>query len=366
MLEFLGNNIVPRRVALISRRQWLASWPALSLLRASEPQNVSFPLRGVLGTTTPEEFFFTRDHFPEPDLMLSTWRLKVEGRVSRPCELSFSDLLEASTRKIEALLECAGNVASGFAVANGVWEGVPMPDLLAEARPEPGATQVVLEGADIGSLFEGLSSFPYCQMVPLQKCRSKDTLVAFKLNDRFLSRSRGFPARALLPAWYGMDSVKWLQRILVVGPTDKPGSFRDSGMDRVYNRVFKAANGSKTVMRVSEIQVKSVIAYPNGDARLPVGVHTVWGFAWSGNSVIRSVEVSIDGGSNWEPAHLESRPKPLTWVRWSYRWRAAQGEHTLLTRASDTAARQQPMRRDPARADSYELNWCPPLRCSVK
>ena len=42
--------------------------------------------------------------------------------------------------------------------------------------------------------------------------------MAFKLNDRFLPRKNGFPARALFPGWYAMDSVKWLQRVVVLGP----------------------------------------------------------------------------------------------------------------------------------------------------
>ncbi len=354
-------------MGFLSRRAWLLSVSGLPLLRGAEPQNTSFPLQQVTGTITPADFFFVRDHFLEPELSLSTWKLRIEGRVARPIELTFSDLLESPTKKMEAVLECAGNIAGGAAASNGIWEGVPLASLLEQARPAPEATHVLLEGADAGRLVNKDSPvLPYSQLVPLAKCREPASLVAFKLNDRFLARANGFPARALLPGWYGMDSVKWLRRILVVGATDPPGGFLESGMHQFYNRTLKRAGGERTITRLTEVQVKSAIAYPSDGARLPAGRHSVWGFAWTGNSTIRRVEVSSNGGSTWQEAKLESSPKPLTWVRWSYGWQAAPGEHVLMSRASDAAGHQQPLRRDPARDDGYELNYCLPLRCSVK
>ena len=53
---------------------------------SSEPQNRSFPLDGIEGAITPAELFFIRDHFSEPELSLSSWRLRIEGRVRRPVE----------------------------------------------------------------------------------------------------------------------------------------------------------------------------------------------------------------------------------------------------------------------------------------
>lgn len=350
----------------ISRRAWLLSLWSLSRLRAAEPKNISFPLQAIEGTLTPPDLFFVRDHFTEPDLSLSAWTLKIEGRVARPLELTFADILESPTKKLEAVLECAGNVASGFAVSNGVWEGVPLAHLLEQAKPAAEASSVLLEGSDAGKLLPDAPELPYSQLVPLKKCVLPESLVAFRVNDRFLPRSNGFPARALLPGWYGMDSVKWLRRIVVLGPGDKPGSFHESRLDELYNRRLKTPAGEQAVTRVSQILVKSSIAYPLDGARLPAATHRVWGFAWTGSGTVRSVDFSADGGSTWRQAKLESAPKPLAWVRWSYHWAAAPGDHALLSRATDQAGNQQPLARDPSREDGYELNWCAPVRCSVK
>src|SRR5205823_5405249 len=111
----------------VTRRQLLYIPGARLLLDArpgiSAPQNVSYPLRSIQGSITPPNLFFVRDHFSEPDISLESWKLRIEGRVNRPHDLSFSDLVELPSKKVEAVLECAGNVANGSAVSNGIWEG---------------------------------------------------------------------------------------------------------------------------------------------------------------------------------------------------------------------------------------------------
>jgi DMSO/TMAO reductase YedYZ molybdopterin-dependent catalytic subunit len=328
--------------------------------------NVTSPLQSIRGAITPAELFFVRNHFAEPDLSLRNWTLQIGGRVARPLELDFSDLLEWPSVKLEAVLECAGNPASGSAVSNGIWEGVSLASLLERARPEAGAKYALLEGADSGSLSLGSKVLPYSQIVPFSKCHDENSLVAYKLNSRFLPRRNGFPARALLPGWYAMDSVKWLRRIVLLESEAEATQFYASGMDRYYVRLLQAADGLRRGDRVSEILVKSVVAYPKDGARLPAGEHSVWGFAWTGSGAIQSIELSVDGGQNWGQTTLESQSKPLAWTRWSYRWKAAPGEYKLVSRARDRAGREQPLLREPARGDGYELNWCAPVNCSVR
>jgi DMSO/TMAO reductase YedYZ molybdopterin-dependent catalytic subunit len=347
--------------------------PAVSLLTrralgapVAAAQNLSYALGSIEGSITPPDLFFVRDHFHEPELSLSSWKLKIEGRVTKPLELSLADILESPTQKIEAVLECAGNAAGGPAASNGLWEGVPLAHLLRQAGVEPGATMVMLEGADSGRLMPDSPNLPYSQLVPLAKCTRPESLLAFKLNDRFLPRKNGFPARALFPGWYAMDSVKWLQRIVVLGPQDPPSGFQDSGMHKVYNRVVETAPGQRTTTRLTDILVKSAIAWPGDRTKLPAARHRIHGFAWTGPGLVRAVEVSADGGRSWGPAKLESPPQPFRWVRWNYSWVAPPGEHVLMSRATDSTGRTQPLQREAGRKDGYELNFCAPVRCSVQ
>ena len=336
---------------------------ALSL---SDPQNHSFPLRNIEGPVTPADRFFVRDHFREPAISLSTWRLKIEGRVTRPLELSLADIIESPTKEVEAVLECAGNAAGGAAASAALWEGVPLTQLLDQAGAAPNAALVLLEAADTGRLMAGSPQLPYCRLVPITKCLRPESLLAFKLNRSFLPHSNGFPLRALFPGWYGMDSVKWLRRIVVLGPSDEAPDFQSSGMNILYNRIVERQGSEPQITRLTEIQVKSVIAWPADNSKLPVGRHIVRGFAWTGTGLIRKVDFSADGGRAWTAAQIESHPKPFSWVRWKFNWSAATGDHILMSRAADDAGHEQQLLRDPLRKDGYELSFCAPVRSSVR
>jgi len=109
------------------------SSPEPPVLSTSEALNFTFPLEAIAGSVTPADRFFIRDHFREPELSLSSWRLKIEGRVEHPLELTLSDILESPTKVLEAVLECAGSPPDGSAASNAVWEGVPLARLLEKA-----------------------------------------------------------------------------------------------------------------------------------------------------------------------------------------------------------------------------------------
>ncbi len=72
------------------------------------------------------------------------------------------------------------------------------------------------------------------------------------------------------------------------------------------------------------------------------GPTAVTGYAWSGYGEIATVEVSADGGENWQPANLE-RAGRRAWVRFTLPWDAAPGQHTILARATDERRLRQPV-----------------------
>ena len=315
---------------------------------------------------TPTDQVFVRNHFTDFDpakrgVTLASWTLRVEGRVTRPMTLSFSDLLEASLVKQEALLECAGNGEAGTAVAMGEWEGVRLGHLLDLAGAKRDSN-ILLEGYDRGRLLPNSVPTNYTRIIPGKKCFAPESLVAIRLNGRFLPERNGFPARVILPGRYGMDSVKWIHRINVLAPGETvPDSYVESGMPRLYSRLTKKASP----VPVSSMLVKSVIGYPSSDTKIVPSVVPVSGYAWTGDGTVKEVRLSVDGGRNWERAQLSTAPKAFNWVRWTYNWSASSGKHILMSRAEDSAGRLQPMSRDPERLDAYELNTVAPVSVTV-
>src|SRR5262245_59842164 len=87
-----------------------AAGEAGPIVRVWRPENFEFPFASLNSFLTPNHLFYVRAHFGVyRGADLRAWRLKIEGRVERPLELTYDDLLKIPSRTQVALLECAGN-----------------------------------------------------------------------------------------------------------------------------------------------------------------------------------------------------------------------------------------------------------------
>src|SRR5258708_10693467 len=127
------------------------------------PENSETPLENVRSWVTPNRLFFVRNHFAVPALDTDSWRLRVEGCVSRPLDLSYDELTAMPERSVFATVECAGNGRSFLqekvhgvqwgagAIGHAEWTGVPLRLVLEKAGVQPGAVEVLCEGSDRGT-----------------------------------------------------------------------------------------------------------------------------------------------------------------------------------------------------------------------
>jgi len=315
------------------------------------------PFSALDGLITPTERFYVRSHFPKPAVSVDGWRLKVEGMVERPFELSYEDLLAMPATTQIATLECAGNARVslvpqvpgaqwGFgAVSTAEWTGVPLAALLQQAKLTVGAVDVVLEGADQGAAKElpaPPATIHYARSLPVSKAED-GVLLAYFMNGERLPASHGFPLRAVVPGWYGMASVKWLSRIIV---TDRPFQGYFQTTDYAH---WERRDGIPVRVPIREMQVKAQIARPAPHEVVPRDTdYRMFGAAWSGSSNVIRVEVSRDGGKTYSDAHLLGSVVPYTWRLWEYSWRTpgATGPIILMVRATDASGHSQPGERD--------------------
>src|SRR5690242_735799 len=79
------------------------------IIREKEPANLEMPFGSLDGFITPNEKFYVRSHFAVPQIDLGKWRLRLQGAVENPLELSRQELLDRSLKTITATMECAGN-----------------------------------------------------------------------------------------------------------------------------------------------------------------------------------------------------------------------------------------------------------------
>ena len=348
------------------------------IIRDRDPENLEYPFSSLNTALTPNEQFFVRSHFPVPQLNSAQWRLKVEGQVKRPLELSYEAITRMPPRTSRMVMECAGNSriflspkVGGLqwelgAVGNAEWTGVRLSDVLDLAGIKANAVEVVLEGADSGEIKkEPLSpgKINYARSLPLAKALDREVLLAYRMNGEPLSPAHGYPLRAVVSGWYGMASVKWVTRLVVI--------------DRVFRGYFQTSDYTFWERRdglpiqllpVGEMEVKAEIARPALHEVLPAGsIYRVHGAAWTGESEIEKVELSSDSGRTWVRAHLLGVAGGHGWRLWEHHWRtpAQPGRYTLMARATDARGRTQPLERDPHRG-TYIISHVQPIEIEVR
>jgi DMSO/TMAO reductase YedYZ molybdopterin-dependent catalytic subunit len=344
--------------------------------RLHEPQNLEMPFGSLAEWIIPTERFYVRSHFAVPALDPTTFKLTVDGHVDNRLELTLDDVKQMPATTAPLTLECAGNgrafltpAASGLqwghgAVGNAVWTGVPLADLLDRAGVRPGATDVVLVGADEGIVADPATPAPiaFDRSLPLAKATRPEVTIAYQMNGADLTPAHGYPLRAVVGGWYGMASVKWLTRVVV---TDRPHSGFFQTLD--YS-VWERREGHATLVPVGAVQPKAAIARPGPNEVVKAGRPCVIsGAAWAGESKVAKVELSTDGGRTWVAARLAGEAKSFCWVMWTYEWMVPEtrGPVTLLARCTDQTGATQPTTRDPDRR-TYMINHLIPVEVLVR
>ncbi len=344
--------------------------------RSEEPVNLEMPFASLREFVTPNEKFYVRCHFPVPTIDPTGWKLRIEGAVSAPVEFTLDQLRAMPRHTIAATMECAGNGRSHLepkvkgvawdigAVGNAEWTGVLLRDVLAHAGLRTDAQEVVLEGADRGAIKEPPrppNDINYARGLPMEKA-SRDVLLAFEMNGEPLTPEHGFPLRAVVPGWFGMASVKWLQRIVV---TTQPFNGYYQSIDYTY---WEERDGMPTLVPLAEMRVKAQIARPHMGEVVAAGQeYRVHGAAWGGEDDVAIVEVSTDAGATWKAATLLGEPVKNAWRFWELDWTAPadRGTYQLMARATDSAGRIQPPHRI-AEYGTYMINHVLPIRVEVR
>jgi len=298
---------------------------------------------------TPAEQLYEVSHYEKP-ADVTDRGLRIGGMVDHPTSLTLEQIRGMQSETYTAVLECGGNGASARfsgAIGNMKWTGTRLLPILERAGIDPDAIEVVFFGEDKGE--EEIRGNTYEQQfarsLPLREPVMETAMLCYEINGMPLSMVHGSPLRLVVPGWYGVAWVKWLNRIDLV---DRRYVGRFMSRDYVTLRGEETESGTvwhRTL--VGPINIKSITART---IRQTDGNVRIEGAAWTDGTPLRSVQISIDGDS-WVDVVLQPPPAdatPHTWTFWSYVWiNPTSGSHTIVSRAIDTKGRVQPSTEDP-------------------
>jgi len=180
----------------------------------------------------------------EVGLTRDTWSLEVLSDPDHPAKLGetfsqenqnafdFAALMKLAKTNSVRFAKVMTCLNIGCPLGAGIWEGVPLRDLIWLTQPQENVRRVFYYGYhndDPAQMFR--SSLPidraledHFDLPPVMLC--------YKLNGDWLTSERGGPVRVVVPEGYGFKSVKWLSHVY---------------LSNLYNANDTYANGNNDV-----------------------------------------------------------------------------------------------------------------------
>ena len=163
----------------------------------------------------------------EVGLTRETWKLEVISDPDHPASirnpltkkdgtaLDFPGLLKLAEKHSVRFAKSMTCLNIGCPLGTGLWEGVPLRELVWLTQPRENLRRVFYHGYhndDPQQMFR--SSLPIDRVLE-DPFDLPPVILCYKLNGQWLDSERGGPVRMVVPEAYGFKSIKWLTRILL-------------------------------------------------------------------------------------------------------------------------------------------------------
>jgi len=333
------------------------------LLLQDRPLVAETPEHMLDDETTPIDKFYIRNNGLIPDIPTerNAWKLKIDGEVNRPLELTLGELKQRfQPVRLYMVLECGGNGRSTFVpeargnqwgyggMGCARWTGVRLRDVLRAAGMKPSARYTAHYGAD--PHLSGATDRPSLSRgVRLAKAMEEHSLLAYEMNGEPLPLIHGGPLRLIIPGWTGSASHKWLTRIWIRDQEHDGPGMTGASYRVTINPIPPGGTTPDANLRILEaMPVRSIITSPASGAEYVASANgtrrvALRGAAWAGEYAVRSVEISIDYGRTWQRTQLGPPRNKCDWQRWTHTATLPRpGFYEIWVRATDARGAVQP------------------------
>lgn len=324
--------------------------------------------------TSTENMFIRNNGIIPKEIDESNWSLTIDGESVKETKTFSLKELKSRFRQYtyQVTLECGGNGRSEFdppakgnqwtigAVSCASWTGVRLRDVLEDVGIMSDAVYIGYHAIDT-HLSGDSAKEPISRGVPMHKALQDETLIAFQMNGEDIPLAHGFPLRLIAGGWPASASGKWINRISIRDKIHDGTKMTGTAYRVPCDPVAPGDEVKDEDMCIIEsMPVKSLITYPKSGAIIEPGKQLeIRGHAWAGELEVADVEYSIDFGSTWKSASVESPVNRLAWQRFS----AAidfpkQGYYEVWARATDSEGLSQPMLLPGWNPKGYLNNAC--------
>ena len=338
---------------------------------------------GTVERGKPLPYTLPKDELRDAGLVKESWQLEVvpdpgsDAKLENPLSKESGTALDwnglqklAETRAVRYMkVMTCNNRAEPLGM--GLWEGVPLRDVIWMARPTGNVRRIFYHGyhnQDPEQLFQ--SSLPIGRVLA-DPPGEHPVMLCYKLNGDWLSGKRGGPVRLLVPDTYGFKSIKWLTRITLTNlyHANDTYALKNNDIDS------KMKTAARFIHAPTQVQAGKPVAHHGycavGDVRSQQGavfVAAARSAVARGRPLLRNRGLdrrgSLAASGNWGgglsdgtlppiPRQFdEATGKPLEWpirngiAHWAALLPAQEpGKYFLRCRSIDTAGFAQPMPR---------------------
>jgi DMSO/TMAO reductase YedYZ molybdopterin-dependent catalytic subunit len=308
------------------------------------------------GVFTPNDQFFVRWHWSviPTSIDVDTFRVNVHGHVEHPLSLTLRDLQALPQIEYAAVNQCSGNSRGFFqprvpggewgngAMGNALWTGVSLKAVLDRAGVKAGAVQVRFNGMDEPT---GKDGPDFIKSLSVDHARDGEVMLAYGMNSERLPLLNGYPLRLVVPGWYATYWMKMLNDIEVLDSPDTNFWMKTAyTIPDTPHADIKPGQTGVPLVPINKLNPRSFITNFKAGSKLAVGEPTtVRGIAFGGDTGVKRVDFSPDGGKTWQAAHLGSDEGKYSFRQWRTRFTPPEkGDHTLMVRCTNDRDEVQP------------------------
>ena len=325
--------------------------------------------RSAIGESliTPNRNIYIRNNMPTmTDEQIGdrmNWKVSIEG-VKNPKTFTLAQLQKLGHQTMATILQCSGNGRGFFkhkprgsqwktgAAACVLWTGVPMKTVV-EACGGINSDAVYMTSAGVDHVPTGLDPNKAMIERSVPKKVFKDAMLAWEMNGVPVPNAHGGPLRMVTPGYFGINNVKHLGKVAF---TSKESSVKY--MKKSY-RISPIGKKGSQYPSCWEMPVKSWITRPTDETgTVKAGKVQIVGVAMGGTKKVRSVKVSVDGGSSWKKAKfIGPNLGKYAWRQFVLETTLSAGTYNIASLASNGGNDKQPELRMENRRGYAHNGW---------